>query len=80
MTAITITPRNKKELQALKDFIKINDLTYEESVAEVKANDSAVNSIPKIPKELQRELNNCITIDEFSSKSTSFLECLSWSK
>jgi hypothetical protein len=80
MTAIIITPRNKKELQALKHFIKINDLTYEESVAEVKDNSSAVNSIPKIPKELQKELNNCITIDEFASKSTSFLEGLSWSK
>lgn len=28
MTAITITPRNKKELMALKHFIKALDLDY----------------------------------------------------
>jgi hypothetical protein len=76
MTAITITPRNKKELLALKQFIKVNDLTYEESVSEV--NDQS--SISKIPEDFEKEMKNAITIDEFSKKTTSFLEGLSWNK
>jgi hypothetical protein len=76
MTAITITPRNKKELLALKQFIKVNDLTFEESVSEVNKK----SSISKMPKEFEKEMKNAITIDEFSSKTTSFLEGLSWSK
>ena len=51
MTAITITPRNKKELLALKQFIKVNDLTFEESVSEVNEQSSSKSSISKMPKE-----------------------------
>lgn len=80
MTAITITPRNKKELLALKQFIKVNDLTFEESVSEVNEKNSSKSSISKIPKDFEKEMKNAITIDEFSSKTTSFLEGLSWSK
>jgi hypothetical protein len=76
MTAITITPRNKKELLALKQFIKVNDLTFEESVSEVNEK----SSISKMPKDFEKAMKNAITIDEFSSKTTSFLEGLSWSK
>jgi hypothetical protein len=76
MTAITITPRNKKELLALKQFIKVNDLTYEESVSEVNEK----SSISKIPEDFEKEMKNAITIDEFSKKTTSFLEGLSWNK
>ena len=80
MTAITITPRNKKELLALKQFIKVNDLTFEESVSEVNEKNSSKSSISKMPKDFEKEMKNAITIDEFSSKTTSFLEGLSWSK
>jgi hypothetical protein len=80
MTAITITPRNKKELLALKQFIKVNDLTFEESVSEVNEQSSSKSSISKMPKDFEKEMKNAITIDEFSSKTTSFLEGLSWSK
>ena len=76
MTTITITPRNKKELLALKQFIKVNDLTFEESVSKVNEK----SSISKMPKDFEMEMKNTITIDEFSSKATSFLEGLSWSK
>ena len=76
MTAITITPRNKKELLALKHFIKVNDLTYEESGSEVNEK----SSISKMPKDFEKEKKNAITIDEFSKKTTSFLEGLSLSK
>ena len=76
MTAITIIPRNKKELLALKQFIKVNDLTFEESVSEVNEK----SSVSKMPKEFEKEMKNAITIDEFSSKTSSFLEGLSWSK
>jgi hypothetical protein len=76
MTSITIIPRNKKELLALKQFIKENDLTYEESVSEVNEK----SSISKIPEDFEKEMKNAITIDEFSKKTTSFLEGLSWSK
>ena len=79
MTAITITPRNKKELLALKQFIKVNDLTFEESVSEVNEQSSSKSSISKMPKDFEKEMKNAITIDEFSSKTTSFLEGLSWS-
>jgi hypothetical protein len=80
MTAITITPRNKKELLALKQFIKVNDLTFEESVSEVNEQSASKSSVSKIPKDFEKEMKNAITIDEFSSKTTSFLEGLSWSK
>lgn len=80
MTAITITPRNKKELLALKQFIKVNDLTFEESISEVNEQSSTKSSISKMPKDFEKEMKNAITIDEFSSKTTSFLEGLSWSK
>jgi len=80
MTAITITPRNKKELLALKQFIKVNDLTFEESVSEVNEQSASNSSISKMPKDFEKEMKNAITIDEFSSKTTSFLEGLSWSK
>ncbi|BDB52249.1 hypothetical protein [Flavobacterium ammonificans] len=80
MTAITITPRNKKELLALKQFIKVNDLTFEESVSEVNEQSSSKSSISKMPKDFEKEMKNAITIDEFSSKTTCFLEGLSWSK
>ena len=80
MTAITITPRNKKELLALKQFIKVNDLTFEESVSEVNEQSSSKSSISKMPKDFEKEMKNAITIDGFSSKTTSFLEGLSWSK
>lgn len=80
MTAITITPRNKKELLALKQFIKVNDLTFEESVSEVNEQSASKSSISKMPKDFEKEMKNAITIDEFSSKTTSFLEGLSWSK
>ena len=80
MTAITITPRNKKELLALKQFIKVNDLTFEESVSEVNEQSASKSSISKMPKVFEKEMKNAITIDEFSSKTTSFLEGLSWSK
>ncbi|BDB56275.1 hypothetical protein [Flavobacterium ammonificans] len=80
MTAITITPRNKKELLALKQFIKVNDLTFEESVSEVNEQSSSKSSISKMPKDFEKEMKNAITIDEFSSKTTSFIEGLSWSK
>ena len=80
MTAITITPRNKKELLALKQFIKVNDLTFEESVSEVNEQSASKSSISKMPKDFEKEIKNAITIDEFSSKTTSFLEGLSWSK
>lgn len=80
MTAITITPRNKKELLALKQFIKVNDLTFEESVSEVNEQSSSKSSISKMPKDFEKEMKNAITIDEFSNKTTSFLEGLSWSK
>ena len=76
MTAITITPRNKKELMALKHFIKALDLTYEETAPILKKESSSL----KMQKNFEKELNNSITIDEFSSKTTSFLEGLSWSK
>ena len=76
MTTITITPRNKKELLALKQFIKVNDLTFEESVSKVNEK----SFISKMPKDFEKEMKNTITIDEFSSKTTSFLEGLSWSK
>jgi hypothetical protein len=59
-----------------KKFIKVNDLTYEESVSEV--NDQS--SISKMPKDFEKEMKNAITIDEFSKKTTSFLEGLSWNK
>ncbi len=80
MTVITITPRNKKELLALKQFIKVNDLTFEESVSEVNEQSASKSSISKMPKDFEKEMKNAITIDEFSSKTTSFLEGLSWSK
>ena len=80
MTAITITPRNKKELLALKQFIKVNDLTFEESVSEVNEQSSSKSSISKMPKDFEKEMKNAITIDEFSSMTTSFIEGLSWSK
>ena len=80
MTAIPITPRNKKELLALKQFIKVNDLTFEESVSEVNEQSSSKSSISKMPKDFEKEMKKAITIDEFSSKTTSFLEGLSWSK
>ena len=80
MTAITITPGNKKELLALKQFIKVNDLTFEESVSEVNEQSSSKSSISKMPKDFEKEMKNAITIDEFSSKTTSFIEGLSWSK
>ncbi len=80
MTAITITPRNKKELLALKQFIKVNDLTFEESISEVNEQSASKSSISKMPKDFEKEIKNAITIDEFSSKTTSFLEGLSWSK
>jgi hypothetical protein len=80
MTAITITPRNKKELLALKQFIKVNDLTFEESVSEVNEQSSSKSSISKMPKDFEKEMKNAITIDEFSSKTTSFIEGLSWRK
>jgi hypothetical protein len=80
MTAITITPRNKKELLALKQFIKVNGLTFEESISEVNEQSASNSSISKMPKDFEKEMKNAITIDEFSSKTTSFLEGLSWSK
>ena len=57
MTAITITPRNKKELLALKQFIKVNDLTFEESVSEVNEKNSSKSSISKIPKDFEKEIS-----------------------
>lgn len=80
MKAITITPRNKKELLALKQFIKVNGLTFEESISEVNEQSASNSSISKMPKDFEKEMKNAITIDEFSSKTTSFLEGLSWSK
>lgn len=80
MTVITITPRNKKELLALKQFIKVNGLTFEESISEVNEQSASNSSISKMPKDFEKEMKNAITIDEFSSKTTSFLEGLSWSK
>ena len=52
MTSIIITPRNKKELTALKHFIKALDLPYNESNDEISKN--------TITKE-QFEKEYCIT-------------------
>jgi hypothetical protein len=38
------------------------------------------SSISKMPKDFEKEMKNAITIDEFSKKTTSFLEGLSWNK
>ena len=38
MTSIIITPRNKKELSALKHFIKALDLPYNESKEDISTN------------------------------------------
>jgi hypothetical protein len=81
MTAITITPRNKKELSALKHFIKALDLPYNEAV--INEVDSTTNkqANTKLTKsDFEKALKNSYTIDEFSQKTTSFLESLSWSK
>jgi len=83
MTAITITPRNKKELTALKHFIKALDLNYNENKSsenerELIKNTNENSKLTK--KEFDKKLENSYSINEFSQKSTSFLENLSWNK
>ena len=73
MTSIIITPRNKKELTALKHFIKALDLPYNESNDEISK-----NTITK--EQFEKELDNSYSIDEFSQKTTQFLQNLEWKK
>ena len=81
MTAITITPRNKKELSALKYFIKALDLPYNETVInEVDSTRNKQTNTILTKSDFEKALKNSYTIDEFSQKTTSFLESLSWSK
>lgn len=81
MTAITITPRNKKELSALKHFIKALDLPYNEAtINEINSNEENNNKTKLSKSEFDKALKNSYTIDEFSQKTTSFLESLSWTK
>lgn len=76
MTAITITPRNRKELLALKHFIKALDLPYNETIPEKDRQ----NTYNLAKKEFEKKLENSYSLDEFSQKTTSFLESLSWKK
>ena len=76
MTAITITPRNRKELLALKHFIKALDLPYNETIPEKER----LNTYHLAKKEFEKKLENSYSLDEFSQKTTSFLESLSWKK
>ena len=77
MTTITITPRNKKELSALKHFIKALDLSYNEtSNIETKS----ISQSNSAKNDFEAALKQSYTIDEFSQKTTSFLENLSWKK
>ena len=73
MTSFTITPRNKKELTALKHFIKALDLLYNEIEDE-----TSKNTITK--EQFEKELENSYSIDEFSQKTTQFLQNLKWKK
>lgn len=77
MTTITITPRNKKELSALKHFIKALNLSFNETLSIETKNNIQSNSDQNDFKEV---LKQSFTIDEFSQKTTSFLENLSWKK
>ncbi|ROI11652.1 DUF2683 family protein [Epilithonimonas hominis] len=73
MTSIIITPRNKKELSALKHFIKALDLPYNESKEDI-----SINTITK--EQFEKELENSYSIDEFSQKTTQFLQNLKWKR
>lgn len=73
MTSIIITPRNKKELNALKHFIKALDLPYNESSDEISK-----NTITK--EQFEKEFENSYSIDEFSQKTTQYLQNLKWKK
>ena len=77
MTTITITPRNKKELSALKHFIKALDLSYNET-SNIETKSILQSNLEK--NDFEEALKQSYTIDEFSQKTTSFLENLSWKK
>lgn len=77
MTTITITPRNKKELSALKHFIKALNLSFNETLSIETKNNIQSNSDKN---DFEEVLKQSFTIDEFSQKTTSFLENLSWKK
>ena len=77
MTTITITPRNKKELSALKHFIKALDLSYNET-SNIETKSILQSNSEK--NDFEEALKQSYTIDEFSQKTTSFLENLSWKK
>ena len=77
MTTITITPRNKKELSALKHFIKALNLSFNETLSIETKNKIQSNSDKN---DFEEVLKQSFTIDEFSQKTTSFLENLSWKK
>ena len=74
MTAITILPKNKKELTALKHFIKALGLDY----SETKSEDISTKKITS--EEFENALKDSYTIDEFSERTTLFLEKLPWKK
>ena len=74
MTTITITPRNKKELSALKHFIKALDLSYNET-SNIETKSILQSNLEK--NDFEEALKQSYTIDEFSQKTTSFLENLS---
>ena len=71
MTTITITPRNKKELSALKHFIKALDLSYNET-SNIETKSILQSNLEK--NDFEEALKQSYTIDEFSQKTTSFLE------
>lgn len=72
MNLITITPKNKKEFLAVKNFIKEHNLTFNESSVEKVA--------IKEKTAFEKNLENSYTIEEFSEKTTAFLEGLTWKK
>lgn len=73
MTSFTITPRNKKELTALKHFIKALDLPYDEINEE-----PSKNTITR--EQFDKEIENSYSVEEFSQKTTQFLQNLKWKK
>lgn len=72
MTLITITPKNKKELLALKNFIKEHNLTFNETTVETVAKQEKTA--------FEKKLENSYSLEEFSEKTTAFLEGLTWKK